>query len=69
MHIIHHTKTTYTIKYYTGIIYVNQKTYDNAKQKTTNHHCVIYVKKLMKQSSMLFTNVKVGKKYGKHLNH
>ena len=38
-------------------------------KKITNHHCVIYVKKLMKQSFMLFTNEKVEEKYGKHFNH
>ena len=38
------------------------------KDIITNHHYVIYVRKLMKQSSMLFTNVKIEKKYGKHLN-
>ena len=38
----------------------------NKKQQITS---VIYIKKLMKQLSMLFTNVKVEKKYGKHLNH
>ena len=34
-------------------------------KKITNHHYVIYVKKLMKQSFMLFMNVKLEKKIWK----